>query len=174
MAKTVYNFLVTQLSFQKLIFRLYTEKSFREEFAVAPGEAILKYDLSEKERGAALNLPEKLVSSFAKSLAGKKNGLVRKILLLSPRVVVFSSAYLNGPAFFFNKFEKNKLDEKEVVNLGWGEFDIVMRLPYLTEISTKNLLAAYIASPKSGIMNFLRICFLISKHGLWNRKIKLL
>lgn len=164
----MYNFLVSQINFQKTLFGIYTKESVRKEFLAYPETFLKKQNLGRREAEALLKLPQKTLNMFAESLFGKKDKIFKKILGSNPRLIVASSAYLNGPIL---SFKKNS--DLKNINIKQSEFELLKNLPELA-FDLRGLFKSYLKAENAGVSHFIKLSLLANKESLWNRKIKII
>lgn len=87
---------------QRMLVRLYTDTSFREQFANNPQEVGQQFSLTSLEIEQLLSLPGEHLHHFASSLQNKRIGQIRKLLPLTCQQLEDSSLWLRTFATSYN------------------------------------------------------------------------
>ncbi len=87
--------------FQRLLLRLYTDRSLQELFYAG---LLGEYEdrLSSREKNALRAISRPLLEQFQRSLAAKRMGMMRRRLKAMPRKIICSDFSYHGPILFFN------------------------------------------------------------------------
>lgn len=84
--------------FQQALLELYTKPQSLQDFFADQNSLFNRYELTERERTALIQLPRKNLKGFQHDLAGKRAKVARKVLDFSPHRIVIAPFSKSGSA----------------------------------------------------------------------------